>query len=141
MLYFAYGSNMSRQSVLRLCPAARDLGAAILLHHRFVIMTNGYASVVAAQGETVHGLLWNLSPRDIEALDAYEDVAGGLYRHASLPVMHGGAMREALVYVGCDAREGHPRPGYIELVTAAARECGLPEDYVATLTRFSPGAD
>jgi gamma-glutamylcyclotransferase (GGCT)/AIG2-like uncharacterized protein YtfP len=140
MLYFAYGSNMNRESVQRLCPDAREAGRAILYGHRFVIMANGYASVVPAAGEDVHGILWEIGPRDLAALDRYEDVAGGLYRHATLPVLQDGETAQALVYVGCETREGQPRPGYITFVVEAARDCGLPEDYVAGLARFDPGA-
>lgn len=139
MLYFAYGSNMSRGPMRARCRTARETGRAILRGHRFVIMANGYASVVPAPGADVHGVLWKIGPRDLAALDAYENVAAGLYRHAMLPVVREGKTVKALVYLGCEAREGRPLPGYIALVVAAARECGLPEAYVAGLARFAPG--
>jgi gamma-glutamylcyclotransferase (GGCT)/AIG2-like uncharacterized protein YtfP len=139
MLYFAYGSNMSRGPMRVRCPTAREIGRAILRDHRLVIMASGYASVVPALGQDVHGVVWKIGPRDLAALDAYEDVAGGLYRRAMLPVVQNGATVKALVYLGNDKREGRPRPGYMEEVIAAARDCGLPEDYVATLARVAPG--
>ena len=104
-----------------------------------MIMANGYASVVPAAGQDVHGLLWRIGPRDLAALDDYEDIAGGLYRHAMLPVVQGGESMEAMVYLGCETREGRPSAPYMALVVDAARECGLPEDYVGTLARFAPG--
>jgi gamma-glutamylcyclotransferase (GGCT)/AIG2-like uncharacterized protein YtfP len=140
MLHFAYASNMSRQPMRMRCPTAVGVGLAALRDHRFVIMANGYASVTSAPGEGVHGLLWRLGPRDLAALDAYEDVAGGLYRRAMLPVMTDKTTVSALVYLGCETRQGRPRPGYMPLVLEAARECGLPENYVASLARFAPGA-
>lgn len=139
MLYFAYGSNMSRGPMRQRCPAAQEAGRAILRGYRFVIMANGYASVVAAAGQDVHGILWRIGPRDLEALDDYEDVAGGLYNKAMLPVLQDGKTVQALVYLGCETSEDRPRPGYITLVIEAARECGLPEDYIAGLARFAPG--
>jgi gamma-glutamylcyclotransferase (GGCT)/AIG2-like uncharacterized protein YtfP len=139
MLYFAYGSNMSRGPMSERCPTARDAGRAILRDYRFAIMANGYASVVPAAGENVHGILWTIDPRDLAALDDYEDVAGGLYRKAMLPVLRDGHPVNALVYLGCETREGRPLPGYIALVVEAARDCGLPEDYIASLGRFAAG--
>lgn len=139
MSYFAYGSNMSRGPMQARCPTAREAGRAVLRGYRFVIMANGYASVVPAAGQDVHGLLWQIAPRDLAALDDYEDIAGGLYRHARLPVVQAGASLEALVYLGCETREGLPRAGYIAEVVQAARDCGLPEQYVATLARLAPG--
>jgi gamma-glutamylcyclotransferase (GGCT)/AIG2-like uncharacterized protein YtfP len=139
MLYFAYGSNMSRGPMRTRCLTAQEAGPAILRGYRFVIMANGYASVVLAAGNDVHGLLWRICPQDLAALDDYEDVAGVLYRHATLPVLQDDETVSALVYLGCEQREGRPRPGYIALVVEAARECGLPEDYIEGLARFAPG--
>jgi len=64
----------------RHAPAARALGAAELADHRFVITGDGYASVEPERGETVHGVLWRITPRDRVTLDAWENVAGKLYR-------------------------------------------------------------
>ena len=105
----------------------------MLRRHRFVIMANGYASVVPAPSSEVHGILWRITPRDLAALDAYEDVAGGLYRRVMLPVIADGRSLQALVYLGAEKREGDPRTGYMELVVQAARENGLPEDYIESL--------
>jgi hypothetical protein len=131
---------MSRAPMRVRCPTARAAGPAVLRGHRFVIVANGYASVAPAPGEDVHGLLWRVGPRDLAALDTYENVAGGLYRHAMLPVVQDRTTVKALVYLGCETRQGWPRPGYIPLVQEAARECGLPEDYIASLARIAPGA-
>jgi gamma-glutamylcyclotransferase (GGCT)/AIG2-like uncharacterized protein YtfP len=139
-LYFAYGSNMSRGPMRVRCPTAKEAGVAILRDYRFVIMANGYASVVPAAGQDVHGLVWRIGPQDLAALDDYEDVAGGLYRHATLPVLQDGRPTDALVYLGCEAREGRPSAAYMALVVEAARECGLPADYVEKLARLAPGA-
>jgi gamma-glutamylcyclotransferase (GGCT)/AIG2-like uncharacterized protein YtfP len=138
-LYFAYGSNMSRGPMSERCPTAREAGRAILSGYRFVIMANGYASVVPCAGEEVHGILWSVGPSDLAALDDYEDVAGGLYSKAMLPILQDGKTAEALVYLGSEIREGLPSADYIALVVDAARDCGLPEDYIARLRRFAPG--
>jgi len=140
MLYFAYGSNMSRGPMRRRCLTAKELGVAVLRNHRFVIMANGYASVVPSEGQDVYGVLWRIGPRDLAALDAYEDLAGGLYRHAKMPVLHEGEAVDALLYVGCEMSEGCPRASYMAGVIAAARDCGLPDTYIASLRRFASGA-
>jgi len=138
ILYFAYGSNMSRALMRRHCPAAKELGTAMLDGHRFVITADGYASVVAAAGETVHGVLWRLAPRDLAALNAYESLDSGLYRRVRLPVRAEGRRISALVYVARARGEGRPKAGYLDLVLAAAREQDLPDEYVRSLARWSP---
>jgi len=136
MLHFAYGSNMDCGLMRRRCPGARLVGDAVLPDHRFVITKDGYASVVAARGARVHGLLWRLTMRDLVALNAYENIDGRLYRAASLTVQAQGRAVRALVYLGRGSVSGRPRLGYMELVAAAARKAALPADYVANLERI-----
>ena len=138
-LHFAYGSNMSRALMGRRCPGAHALGPARLDGWRFVIMREGYASIVPAPGGAVHGVVWRLSPRDLAALNAYESLHRGLYARRVLPITIGARRRAALTYVAPGRAPGRAQPGYQELLVAAAREWGLPPDYVATLSRWLPG--
>jgi gamma-glutamylcyclotransferase (GGCT)/AIG2-like uncharacterized protein YtfP len=135
MLHFAYGSNMDAAMMRRRCPTARFEGRAVLVAYRFMIMREGYATVVPAPGAAVHGVLWRLAVRDLAALIAYEGLACGLYRPVTLPVMADGRRRAALVYVAASRVRGRPRPGYMEVVMAAARAAALPPDYVRDLAR------
>ena len=137
-LYFAYGSNMSGALMRPRCPSARELGVAALAGHRFVITTDGYASIARAPGSTVHGLLWRLGPRDLAALNAYESLASGLYRIETLPVRLGARRMPAMIYIGRARAPGPPRPGYLELVLAAAEELALPAPYRKGLARMLP---
>jgi gamma-glutamylcyclotransferase (GGCT)/AIG2-like uncharacterized protein YtfP len=135
-LHFAYGSNMSRALMGRRCPGAEALGPARLDGWCFVITRDGYASLTRNPGARVHGVLWRLTPRDLSALDAYEQRA---YLRRIVPVRHGAARRPALVYLAPQRGGGRARPGYQELVVASARDWRLPEDYVAGLMRWIPG--
>ena len=139
-LYFAYGSNMSRALMRPRCPSAREIGVAVLEGHRFMVTADGYASIVRAPGERVHGLLWRLAPRDLAALNAYEALGSGLYRTVTLPVRIGARRAAALVYVSRARAPGAAKPGYLELVLAAARELDLPVDYRERLARLLPSA-
>jgi gamma-glutamylcyclotransferase (GGCT)/AIG2-like uncharacterized protein YtfP len=137
-LYFAYGSNMCRSGMAKRCPGAVALGTARLHGHRFRINVDGYATVVPAPDGVVHGVLWRVSPRDIRALDAYEDIAGDLYRKLCMRVRCGPSMRLALVYVANRQAPGRPRPGYHDtIVMAAARAWRLPESYLRELAGWS----
>src|SRR5260370_24087315 len=126
MLHFAYGSNMSAALMRRRCPGARLEGRACLPGYRFVIMRSGYASVAPAPGSSVHGLLWRVTPRDVAALNVYENLTGGLYRAVT---MAGGAHRPpraALAFIGRDRLPGPPRPGLPAILTPGARGARLP---------------
>ena len=78
------------------------------------------------------------APRDLAAINAYENVAGGLYVRRTLPVLREGSARNGAGLHRRRRGEGTPRPGYIELVVAAARDWELPEPYIRSLMRWSP---
>jgi Gamma-glutamyl cyclotransferase, AIG2-like len=138
MLHFAYGANMHRDVMRRHAPAATPLGAAALADHRFVITADGYASVVPAPTQTVHGVLWRITPRDRVTLDAWENIAGKLYRAETMPVRVQGRLQPALVYLARPGVEGRPKSGYMELVVAAARQWQFPASYIASLEAWLP---
>ena len=116
------------------CPASKPIGVARLPRHRFVIMQEGYASVVRDPSRDAHGVLWDVGLADMRALDAYEEVGRGLYAKAIQPVLKvGGGSARALVYLGRGRSGGRALPGYMEGVIAAARDWGLPDRYIGEL--------
>jgi len=139
-LHFAYGSNMSRALMAARCPQARPVGLATLPGWRFVVNPDGFGSIAPHRGGCVHGVLWRLSARDLAAVNAYESVDTGLYRRRGMAVRCGARQVSALVYIASRQGEGTPRPGYISLVVAAAREWKLPERYIRSLARWAPSA-
>ena len=137
-LYFAYGANMSRAVMRRHCPGHVEIGTAVLTNYRFIITSDGYASIVPHPGGTVHGVLWRLRLRDLAALNAYESLDSGLYSVTTLPVLLGAKRVAATIYIARARAPGRPKPGYLDVVVDAAREWGLPEPYVQSLARWSP---
>lgn len=137
-LHFAYGSNMSRIMMRRHAPEARPLGVTVLQGFRFLITVDGYASVERATMQTVHGVLWRITPRDRVTLDAWENIGAGLYHAETLPIRHDGKQMSALIYIGRTHREGRPKPGYMKAVIEAAREWELPPAYIRSLEAWSP---
>jgi cation transport regulator ChaC len=136
-LYFAYGSNMQRAAMTRRCPGARAIGPAVLEGHKFFIGIDGWGSVKPRRGERVHGVLWRLTPRDIAALHAYELLHQGLYDVRHLPVRLGGSCVRAMIYLLRRKAAGKPKPGYVEMIAAAARGWRLPERYIRAVERWS----
>ena len=135
-LYFAYGSNMDRAAMARRCPNSRPIGIARLMRHRFIISGDGYASVVRDPSRTVWGLLWDLALADVPPLDRYENLSGGLYTKAVLPVLTPAGPRRAMTYLGRSAAYGAPKDGYVEGVLAAAQGAGLPAGYCRELAAW-----
>lgn len=138
-LYFAYGANMDIADMAKRAPNSRPLGPARLPRHRFIIMKEGYASVVRDPRRSVHGLLWDLSLADLRPLDKFEGVDRGLYTKINQPVVVEGGAKRALVYVASSAEPGRPKAGYLEGIVAAARALGFPAAYIAELDRWIAG--
>lgn len=139
-LYFAYGANMDVAAMSARCPKSKPIGRARLMRHRFALIPEGYATVVADPRSVVHGVLWDLALSDVRPLDAFESCSTGLYRKIVQPVFRDGfASSRALVYVG-RSTGGRPLPGYMENVIASARHWALPEAYIRELEGFRSGA-
>ena len=136
-LYFAYGSNMNRAAMRRRCPGAQAVGLARLDNYQFFVGIEGWGSVKPKPGATVHGVLWRLTPRDIAALHVYELLHAGLYDVRRLPVREGTRLLPAMIYLLRRRATGRPKPGYVEMIAAAARAWRLPEGYVRSVERLS----
>ena len=141
VLYFAYGSNMSRAVMQARAPGAEPLGIAALGDYRFMVSGDGYATVKPQRGERVHGVLWRLTLRDRIRLDAWENIAAGHYRPEILPVRAAARRIPALIYIARPRRSARAvKQGYMEIVLAAGQTWELPEPYLASLRRWLPSA-
>ena len=111
------------------CPAAREIGTAVLPDWRFILARSGYATILPERGSRVVGVLWSLTTECERALDEFEEVDGGLFRRDSIVV----AGEPALVYLATDSASSRARAGYVDAVIAAAEARGFPADYVEEL--------
>lgn len=138
MLYFAYGSNMSRRLMDLRCSGAEAYGLGTLEGHEFFINTSAHGSIRPASGRRVYGVLWRLAARHVAALNNYEGIDTGLYRRLVVSVRSATGMRSALVYVTRDIGKGRPHSAYMPLVIAAARDWAFPDAYIRELARIAP---
>jgi len=133
MYYFAYGSNMVASQMAARCPNASVIGVACLKGYRFRINSRRVGTVIPDQTHQVYGLLWDITPWDLLALDRYEDVKAGLYEKANVVVELSDRQVEALIYFATDQSVGLPRPRYMKDVVAAAKQWELPQTYIQEL--------
>lgn len=128
-LYFAYGSNMDAAAMAGRCPGSKAIGPARLVRHRFLVTSDGYASVVRDPRRIVWGVLWDLALADVRGLDRYESLSTGLYTKTIQPVLTAQGPRRAMLYIGRSARPGAPKAGYMEGILDVAEQADLPADY------------
>lgn len=90
------------------------------------------ATLVPAQGETVHGVLFSLTHQEIDSL--YEDASVAAYRpEAVLARLKDGSSVPALCFnlPAPSSTEGNPE--YAAKLKALAQRIGLPAKYIAAI--------
>ncbi len=138
MFYFAYGSNMDHhQMMAERCPGVKFIGPAIL--DEYCIFFDGFsavwggavANIDKASDDEVWGGVFEITEEHLAKLDVFEGYPQYYSRKQVGVKMHGRSWVQAWTYY----REAHPtgRPSakYIHAVIKGAKECGLPEDYIA----------
>ena len=130
-LYFAYGSNLDPAQMRRRCPTSAAAGPASLPGWRLAFgghsrMWGGsVATLRKAQGESVAGLLYEISAEDLVVLDRYEGHPFAYVRKLLLVTNETGRRRRANVYVLPVAEEGPPAPVYLGVMRRAYRRLGF----------------
>src|SRR6201995_3837018 len=135
--YFAYGSNLCVKQMAQRCPDATDPKPAVLSNHDWLINQRGVATVEPLAGNQVHGVLWQISDRDLATLDSAEGVPVR-YRRDKLTVHTGEGTRPAWVYIDHRVTPGPPRPGYLPTIINGAEHHGLPRSWIDFLRRWDP---
>jgi hypothetical protein len=106
------------------CPDARALVVARLDGWRLTF--RGCANIEPAEGRTVHGALWWLSPEDFTALDSYEG-APTHYRQRIVVVQTDAGPRRAIAYLmERPSYLGLPSEPYLRRIAEGFRDWGLP---------------
>lgn len=126
LLYFAYGMNTNQQGMALRCPAAKPLGLAQLLGHRFRFA--GPADVQIDRRYRVHGVLWSITDQCLASLDQLEGYPV-FYNRKWGTVTWQGQMVDALVYY---MQPGHanrsPSIDYFDTVYRGYCDFGVPTD-------------
>lgn len=145
MLYFAYGSNMERVQLKRLCPKAKFVDTAVLSDHELTFFGNspmwggGIANIRERPGKQVEGVAWEISDTEQKVLDKYEDFPD-LYLRKEIQVRtRPGKVIAAFAYfMENPGRETPPSKRYKQLLISGAEEHGLSDEYIAFLESIRP---
>ena len=93
MLYFGYGSNLSTKYVRSYIPSATLIMRAFLPNYHIEFrrysdnLKGGISTIIEAPGEMVHGVIYEVDPKEIEALDILEKVPLGVYKREEFMVI------------------------------------------------------
>jgi cation transport regulator ChaC len=148
--YFAYGSNLSRQTFVErrgMQPASTAWGWLDGWRLCFDLPVGpgerGVANVVPEEGSRTCGVLYLISAEEAERLDRSEGVFGSLYSRVEVQVstQHGENLYAFTYHSSYSSPGRKPSPRYIGLLLQGALEHGLPAEYVAFLRRFELAHD
>jgi len=129
MIYFAYGSNLHLEQMMRRCPDAEPLTQAILYGYRLTYRRGVATIEKARKKDQVHGALYRISKRDLKALDIYEGYPYLYYRDTVKVEARGMGLVRAITYKMHKYFEvSPPRAGYYEIIQEGYRNWGLPTD-------------
>jgi gamma-glutamylcyclotransferase len=139
--YFAYGSNLSRERMEKRTGPILAARVARLKEFRLAFNVTDsagaerYANIVPTPGGMVWGVAYWCTPRAMEELDKYEEVAVGCYTREWVDVeTDGGESLKAEVYIGGTrftvSDDRPPSRWYSAIVIDGAKQQGLPPDYV-----------
>lgn len=145
MFYFAYGSNMERVQLKRLCPKAKFVAAAVLPDHELVfsgtsrMWGGGIADLRDMAGKKVEGVVWEISEAERKTLDEYEGYPS-LYvtKEVRVRTTPGKAVTAFAYVMASPGREMPPSKPYKRLLISGAEEHGLSEEYIAFLESIRP---
>jgi gamma-glutamylcyclotransferase (GGCT)/AIG2-like uncharacterized protein YtfP len=139
MLYAAYGSNLDPSRMSERCPHSPLRGTGWLVGWRLTFggeehgWDGALATVVEDPLSQVFVALYDVTPEDADALDAWEGVDIGLYRTIRVRVQTLDGELSAWIYV-LDAYEGGlPSASYLGLIYEGALAADAPADYVDDL--------
>jgi len=139
MLYFAYGSNMDPVQMAERTPGGRALGAARLDGYRLTFTRDspawggGVAHIEVDPDDEVWGVLWDLEPEHLDALDVYEAVGLGVYTRECVTVAYDGGEVEAEVYIAVKTDYKKPSKKYMSALIRGAEAHALPDEYIERL--------
>jgi len=137
MHYFGYGSNMLLARLKRRVPSAERVANATLTgyglrFHKRSRDGSGKCNIIPNDGETVHGVVFDVSCADLDALDEAEQ-QGRRYQRQPVTVQTETSAVDAFAYVAEPFYVDDslmPYEWYHALVLAGAHEHSLPPPYI-----------
>ena len=130
--YIAYGSNLSVRQMAARCPEARVAGKAVLPDWKLVFRL--HATIEPEKRSVVPVLIWEISDRDEQHLDAYEGWPSYYIKQdldVTMTDLKGKHPRNvmAMVYI---MTKGHnvrmPMKGYVDVLAEGYERFGFDKD-------------
>lgn len=152
MLYFAYGSNLDRETLEKRCPNFQPLFTGMVedfklaFTHKSKKTQSGTADMVPSQGNCVYGIVCDIPLIDTYGLfqaEGYQparEVSKNAYapQYVTVHYQMNGANVKCVAEAFTVVEKSHihipPKREYLNKIIVACRAFGFPEDYIRKLT-------
>ena len=132
MDYFAYASNLSLEQMLKRCPDAKPKFSAVLPNYKLIFSGwsrewhGSTASIQPFRGSKVVGAIYEISEKDLQKLDRFEDYPN-TYDHATIMVFNEDDVAvKAITYIKRrQADETKPSPEYLSIIRQGYKDWEL----------------
>ena len=144
LLYFTFGSNMNSKQIAARCTKPLKITTARLPNHElgffgyFRTWDGAQETVIPSPGRDVWGVVYQLSSRDSDRLDVWQDArmdGNGAYFHYPARVIDAEEQLHTVLLYKKDILGEPTKPSreYLDFIIRGAVENDLPSDYVAAL--------
>jgi hypothetical protein len=144
--FFACDSYMNQGQATTRLASAVWIGPAVLHDYKLTFdrtgsfRPGGVANIQPAPGSRVYGVLWRISPVDLRDLDEIQDRRAYSRQPFTAYSLTGKRYDGCLAYSAIPDRvDGDPDAEHLNSLIEAARDAGLPAEYVAELESMRPG--
>ncbi len=138
--YIAYGSNLHLEQMKYRCPTATVVGKSELTGYKLIFKgapTNAYATIEESTHDVVPVLIWELKPKDEEALDRYEGYPTFYYKK-NINVEVEGTQVEAMVYImNKKVQIGMPSSRYYQIIRTGYKIASFDESFLEEAINLS----
>jgi hypothetical protein len=128
VIYFAYGSNTSKEQMRLRCPDAKPLGKFWLRSSRLVF--RGVADCIYEPGSRCPGALYKITPECEDILDRKEGLMSGAYRKEIVRLNGFPGEDRLMFYVMNSTGIFPPAERYLKRMREGYRDFGLPMRYL-----------
>ncbi len=138
---FAFDALMAEDAIRERCPDPRFVMTAHYTSKKFIINTDGVATLTPRRDFTVYGVVWEISNVAQIGLDVFMGMPGVFDRFGSFARGRAGEMISTEYYGARNFKPGKADPKYLAPIIAAARHWKFPDVYIdeiASWTRPEP---
>ena len=144
MYYFGYGSNLNLEYLKEHCPSAKFVMKAYLPNYEVQFRfwskrrNGGISTIISNPGELVHGIIYDVSPKDIEVLDIRESVPQGLYKRETFKVLgEDGKWHDADLYRVTEPEGPYiPSKDYVKLMLSGSKRHNIDPLYINKIKKM-----